>query len=45
MYLVNAVAFDGKWEKPYESYQVHDTDFYPEDGSEAEVPMMYSEES
>lgn len=45
MYLVNAVAFDGKWEKPYESYQVHDTDFYPENGSEAEVPMMYSEES
>lgn len=45
MYLVNAVAFDGKWEKPYESYQVHDTGFYTEDGREAKVPMMYSEES
>lgn len=45
MYLVNAVAFNGEWEEPYESYQVHDSAFYTEGGKETTVPIMYSEES
>lgn len=27
MYLVNAVAFEGEWQDPYEKEQVHDADF------------------
>ena len=45
MYLVNAAAFDAKWEKPYQSSQVGKGTFTREDGSESEVPMMYSMES
>ena len=45
MYLVNAVAFDGEWQHPYESYQVWERTFYSADGSESEVDMMYGTES
>lgn len=43
--LVNALAFEGKWEKPYEDIQVHDGVFTKEDGTSQPVKMMYSEES
>ena len=43
MYLVNALAFTAQWEEPYENSP---TDWFTNfDGSRAEVPMMYSEES
>lgn len=45
MYLVNAAAFDAKWEQPYKTNQVGKGTFTREDGSESEVPMMYSMES
>ena len=44
MYLVNAVAFEGEWQDPYEKEQVHDADFYDIDGNHSTVSMMYSEE-
>lgn len=45
MYLVNAVAFDGEWQNPYETYQVWERNFYSADGSESLVDMMYGTES
>ena len=45
MYLINALAFDAKWEKPYESYQLRERSFIKEDGSINTVLMMYSTES
>lgn len=45
MCLVNAVAFDAKWEDPYEESQIHDAEFKLEDGSVKKTKMMYSEES
>lgn len=45
MYLVNAAAFDAKWKEPYTSNQVGKGIFAKEEGSESEVPMMYSMES
>ena len=44
MYLVNAVAFEGEWQDPYEKEQVQDADFYDIDGNKSTVSMMYSEE-
>lgn len=44
MYLVNALAFEAEWEKTYEKHQVQEAVFYPEDGREQKVSMMYSEE-
>lgn len=45
MYLVNALAFDGKWAAPYEEHQVKEAVFTKTDGSEQTVQMMRSEES
>lgn len=45
MYLVNAMAFEAEWEAVYESAQVQEAVFTCADGSEEEVPMMYSDET
>ncbi len=42
--LVNALAFEGKWEEPYESDQVWERTFTREDGAEQTVDMMFSQE-
>lgn len=44
MYLVNALAFDGKWEDIYKENQVHERTFTTEDGVEQEMELMYSQE-
>lgn len=45
MYLVNALAFDAKWEEPYKENQLIKNIFTTEDKKEQEVEFMYSEES
>ena len=45
MYLVNALAFDAKWQEPYSEYQIRDGDFTTEDGTKQTVQMMYAEEN
>lgn len=44
MYLVNALAFDAKWDKEYEDYQIREGRFTTEDGKRQDVDMMHSEE-
>ena len=44
MYLVNALAFEAKWEEPYESYSVQDGEFTLENGTKRDVKLMYSTE-
>lgn len=44
MYLVNALAFDAKWDEVYKETQVHDRTFTNIDGVEESTEMMYSEE-
>ncbi len=44
MYLVNALAFDAKWETPYEQNHVFSGVFTKEDGTQQEVTMMDSDE-
>ena len=44
MYLVNALAFDAKWDKKYEDYQIREGRFTTEDGKRQDVDMMHSEE-
>lgn len=44
MYLVNALAFEAKWETPYYTHQVREAEFTREDGTEKKADMMYSEE-
>ncbi|MCI8335996.1 MAG: serine protease [Peptococcaceae bacterium] len=44
MYLVNALAFDGKWEQVYHESDIHDGVFTTENGTEQKSKMMYSEE-
>ena len=44
MYLVNALAFDARWETPYNEYQVSEQIFTTEDGREQRVKLMYLEE-
>ena len=41
MYLVNALAFEAKWERVYTADQVRDAVFTTEDGREQKVEMMY----
>ena len=41
MYLVNALAFEAKWENPYDEYQVQEGIFTTEDGRALDVEMMY----
>lgn len=46
LHLINALAFDAKWDVPYEKSQVwDDRTFTREDGTEDTVRMMYSTES
>ncbi len=45
MYLVNALAFEAEWNKPYEDYYVEKGEFTKEDGTVQEVDMMTSDES
>ena len=44
LYLINALTFDGKWQKPYEDHQVADAEFTCEDGSVQTAEMMYDME-
>ena len=43
MYLINAVAFDGKWETSYQDSDVSKRDFTAYDGTAQSVDMMHSE--
>ena len=45
MYLINALAFDAKWETKYRKSQIRDGQFIGYDGTETTASMMYSEES
>ena len=40
MVLVNAIAFDGKWETPYEDYQITNGDFHAADGSVQQATFL-----
>lgn len=42
--LLNTVLFNGKWEKPYEEYDISDGIFTNHDGSETDVEYMRSTE-
>ena len=44
MYLVNALAFDAKWDDEYEEHQIREGRFTMEDGTSQDVDMMHSEE-
>ena len=44
MYLINAVAFDAKWEKQYQENKVRDDKFTAADGKKQDVKMLYSDE-
>ncbi len=44
LYLINAVAFEARWQEPYTSNQVHGGNFYPREGESQTARMMYSEE-
>lgn len=45
MYLVNAIAFQGKWLEPYEEDQIVPAVFTDINGTEQDADMMYSTES
>lgn len=45
MYLINALAFDAEWEEVYRERQVRDGVFTREDGTAADVQLMYAGES
>jgi len=44
MYLINAIAFDGKWEEEYKDAQVRDADFTAYGGAKQTANMMYGDE-
>ena len=44
MYLVNALAFDGKWADVYKANQVLENTFTTENGTQQEIELMYSKE-
>jgi len=44
MYLINAVAFDAKWQSPYSEWSVSERDFTTEDGTIQKAQMMYYNE-
>lgn len=44
MYLVNALAFEGEWEDPYEDSDVWQQAFTNQEGKVQQVSMMHSEE-
>ena len=45
MYLINALAFDGKWDVPYDENQIHENLFTSENGTEQTAPFMYCTEN
>ena len=45
MYLVNAVAFDAKWQEQYTEDAIHEREFTKEDGTKQTVEFMFSEEN
>lgn len=44
MYLINALAFDAKWEEPYKKEDLAETEFTGEDGIKEAVSLMHSRE-
>ncbi|MBQ9580360.1 MAG: proteinase inhibitor I4 serpin, partial [Lachnospiraceae bacterium] len=42
--LMNAVAFEAKWEAPYEENDIYEEEFHNEDGSVVNVDMLHSSE-
>ena len=45
MYLVNALAFEARWEEVYDEFQIREGRFTTEDGTRQNVDLMHSEES
>lgn len=45
MYLINALAFEAEWAKPYSKSDVYKDNFYTLDGKQRSVEFMTSEES
>lgn len=45
MYLINALAFDAKWDEPYMDAQVRQGTFTQEDGTKENAEFMHSSES
>ena len=46
MYLINGLAFEGKWMEQFEDYQVgEDVDFTNADGTKSKVTMLYGTEN
>ena len=45
MVLVNAICFEGKWEAPYEEYQVRKHDFTCYNKETSDIDCMFSQES
>lgn len=45
MYLINAIAFEAKWEEPYEDHQIFDGTFTREDGTETDASFMRGSEN
>lgn len=45
LFLINALAFDGVWEEPYDDGDVQDDTFTTEGGDEQDVRMMRSHET
>lgn len=46
MYLINAIAFEGKWEEEYKDYQINEEDtFTNSEGEEEKVCMLSSTEN
>ena len=44
LYLINALAFEARWQEPYQKGQVRDGVFTREDGTGQAAEMMYSSE-
>jgi serpin B len=45
MYLISALAFDAKWETPYQKSQITKDFFFTADGTPLSAELMHSEES
>ncbi len=45
MYLINALAFEGKWENPYQAHNVWEREFTLESGAVQQVDLMHSRET
>ena len=45
MYLINALAFEARWQEEYKKNQIRDGIFTEENGEQDEVELMYSEEN